>query len=115
MKRLKASERKKKRYIGFFIHSEGEVDSKEFLREFFKVMRDFFGENLCSEMNPVLIYFKRNIGIIRCEHRYVDYIKVGLLLINKIGDRRVLCSTVGVSGTIKSLKSKYLNKIKFAH
>ncbi len=110
MKRLKASERKKKRYIGFVIFSEKVIDSKNFLKEFFKIMKDFFGENICSEIDPVLIYFRKNIGIIRCNHKYVDHIKTGLLLLKEIDGVKVRCNTVGISGTIKSLIKKYLYK-----
>ena len=108
MKRLKPSERKKKRYVGFKIFSNNKIDQKEFLKVFFKTLKDFFGENICSEIEPVLVYFKKdnNIGIIRCNHKYVDHVISCLLLINEIKGERVICYTLGVSGTIKSLIRK---------
>jgi ribonuclease P/MRP protein subunit POP5 len=45
---------------------------------------------------------KTQTGIIKCSHRYVDNIKIGLALITQIGDEKVVFQVQRVSGTIKS-------------
>jgi RNase P/RNase MRP subunit POP5 len=57
-----------------------------------------------------LIKFDGEMGILRCNHVEKENIIKLLRSIRNVSSRKVEIETVGTSGTIKSLVSKYMNK-----
>lgn len=47
-------------------------------------------------------------GVIVCSHLKVPEIRAALALIREIGDKKVIFHTLGITGTIKSAKNKFL-------
>jgi ribonuclease P/MRP protein subunit POP5 len=112
MKKLKPSLREKKRYIAFRVES-GETYGKDaVVREILSQTLGFFGECTASDFNLWIVDFNKDTqeGFLVCNHKSVGKIKACLGLIGYIGDEKVHLKTLGVSGTIKSLRRKFLNK-----
>ena len=53
---------------------------------------------------------KKQAGIIRCSHKYLERIRASLSLIDRIGDTRFVVKVLGVSGTIKATQMKYFSE-----
>jgi ribonuclease P/MRP protein subunit POP5 len=47
-------------------------------------------------------------GVIRCRHDCVEKVRAVLSLVQMIGESRSILKIVGVTGTIKAAKNKYL-------
>ncbi len=106
--------RGKKRYIAFEVISEKNLDFSEVLNAFWHSLLNFVGELGTSETN---IWFvkdtweeKNQRGLVRCDHRYVEYVRSALALIDRIGDSRVIAFSLGVSGTMKAAKRKFFGE-----
>ncbi len=51
---------------------------------------------------------ERMTGVIRCSHTAVELVRSALVLIDRIGDTRVAFLILGVSGTVKGVRRKFL-------
>ncbi|HIP62953.1 MAG TPA: ribonuclease P [Archaeoglobus profundus] len=114
MKGLPPALKKKKRYIAFQLIGDKRVNEKDFLAVIWKVLISIFGELKSAHAGIWLEYFDGEFGILRCNREMVDNVKVALTLITKIGDVNVIPKILGVSGTIKRCKKKYLEVLKHA-
>jgi len=112
MKKLKIvppTVREKKRYISFqVISEEGEEFTYSDLESaIWNVTLDFLGEYGVSKTSMWLLKDrwdqKRQIGILRCNHKSVQEVVTILGLINRLGDNRITFKILKVSGTIKSI------------
>ncbi len=74
----------------------------------------FLGENTLSELELwVLDYDRKNQqGFLTCTHRGVESVKACLTLISTVQDKKIMVHVLGVSGTVKALNRKFLNKVK---
>ncbi len=109
MKGLPPSLKSKKRYIAFELISENSrVSMESFTKALVNNMLSLFGETSTANCGINLEIFNGKRGIIRCSRDAVDKVIIALTLINSIGDVRVVPLTIGVSGTIKKCKKKYL-------
>ncbi len=106
MKGLPPSLRDRKRYIAFQLYSERELNEREVIQAITNKIIDLYGE-FGYEMFK-LIEFDGKRGIISVKAEGKDKVKNALTLIDRISDVRVLPIVLGVSGTIKSCKKKYL-------
>jgi len=102
--------REKKRYVIFKIHSQERVSFFETNNAIWNSILNWLGEKETAKANPWIIKNlwdqRKQIGFIKCSHKYVDDIKTALSLIHQIGDEKVTIQTLIVSGTIKSGKKK---------
>ncbi|MEM7819669.1 MAG: Rpp14/Pop5 family protein [Candidatus Aenigmatarchaeota archaeon] len=110
---LPPSLRPQKRYIVFEIISEHPITYGDLINAVWNSMLSFLGELGSAEAR---IWFIHNLydektqrGVIKCRHDSVEKIRVVLSLIQMIGETRSLIKIVGVTGTIKSAKNKYLS------
>lgn len=71
---------------------------------------DFYGEEGFSKLSMWIIKnlynSKEQVGVIKCNNRSVQKVILGLGLISRIGDSRVIFDILKVSGTLKGLKVK---------
>ncbi len=111
-KMLPSSLRERKRYLVFKVLSEKPIDFKELANAVWFSALNFLGELGASRAG---IWFVKNlynekekIGVIRCNHTYVEELRMSLALVKTIGDMNVTIKTLGVTGTIGSAKKKYL-------
>jgi RNase P/RNase MRP subunit POP5 len=113
MKKLKLSPtlRERKRYIHFQIISEkGEEFAYSDLESaIWNTILDFLGEEGVSKTSVWLIKdlwdYKKQTGILRCNHKSVQDVLSSLGLIDRLGDNRITFKILRISGTIKSIKS----------
>jgi RNase P/RNase MRP subunit POP5 len=102
------SQKERKRYVFFSIHSSMPVPFAEGKDAINGSLLGWMGNSSFARAKPWVI---RNLwtpkgGVIQCTHRYVDDVKLSLALIRQIGDAKVMFRTTRVSGTIKSGKEK---------
>ena len=109
IKILKPTLREKNRYISFQIISEvgEEFTYSDLESAVWNTMLDFLGEDGVSKTSVWLLKErwdqKRQIGILRCNHKSVQEIIASFGLINRLGDNRITFKILKVSGTIKSI------------
>lgn len=101
-----------KRYVAFEIISERPVQYSEFINAVWVSSFNFLGESGSSDAK---IWFVHNLydektqkGLLKCTHDAVEKIRVVLSLIQVIGETRCVVKILGVTGTIKSARTKYL-------
>jgi ribonuclease P/MRP protein subunit POP5 len=111
MKKLKPALREKKRYIAFQVEGERQYSKREVVREIVNQSLSFFGESGASEFNLWVVEFNEALqqGFLVCHNKAVGKLKACLGLIGSIGEEKVHFRVLGVSGTIKSLRRKFLN------
>ena len=102
--------REKKRYIFFKVHSDCRVEFRMVRDAIMNSILNWLGDKDFALAKPWVIKNlweqRKQEGVVRCSHRYVDDVKVSLGLVRQIGDARVIFQTLRVSGTIKSGKCK---------
>lgn len=108
MRGLPPSLRSRKRYIAFRIIAEKKVDAKSLSRVLMDNMISLFGECFAAGSGVKLEYFDGVKGIVKCHREAVEKTMIALTLLDRIGEVRVIPLTMGVSGTIKRCKRKYL-------
>lgn len=102
-----------KRYIAFEIISDQPVQYSEFANAVWASLFNFLGELGSSEAK---IWFIHNLyddktqkGLLKCTHDSVEKVRTVLSLIQIISETRVVVKIMGVTGTIKSARTKYLS------
>ena len=108
---LPPSMRPPKRYIVYQVISESPVIYGELVSAIWTTTMEFLGELGGAEAN---IWFVHNAynpekqsGIIKCRHDNVEKIRAALALISVVSESKCMVRILGVTGTIKSAKTKY--------
>ena len=111
-KLLPPSLRSQKRYIVFEVISENPVVYNDIVTAVWTSMLSFLGELGSSAAK---VWFIHNIyddksqrGVIKCSHDSVEQVRASLSLIQIVGETKCIMKIVGVTGTIKSAKAKYM-------
>lgn len=111
-KLLPPSMREPKRYLAFEVISEYPVNYIDFANSFWNSIISFLGEHGSSDAKIWLIQNlydeKSQVGIIKCKHTFVEELRVALSIMQYIGETKSIVKVLGVTGTIKSAKNKYL-------
>ncbi|MEW6069453.1 MAG: Rpp14/Pop5 family protein [Candidatus Thermoplasmatota archaeon] len=95
----------RKRYIVFELIAPRPIRKEEVIR----LIRRSFGK-LIQEIDPWLLKYRNNKGLLRCRHtKKGEAIKI-LSSITKINEEEIKIKTLGTSGTIKRASRKYLRK-----
>ena len=109
---LPPSLRSHKRYIVFEIISDEPVAYNDLVNTIWNSTLNFLGE---LETSNVMLWSIQNLydeksqrGIIKCRHDFVENMRVILSLIQTVGETKVVIKVLGVTGTIKSARNKYL-------
>ncbi|MBI2971578.1 MAG: ribonuclease P protein component 2 [Candidatus Aenigmarchaeota archaeon] len=104
--------RAKKRYIVFEAISESPIQYNDLVNALWSSLLAFLGELETSEAKLWIIQNlydeKTQRGVIKCKHNYVEHLRAVLALITVIGETRAALKIHGVTGTIKSARTKYL-------
>ncbi len=113
-KPLPASMRPIRRYIAYQVISQEKILYSDLTNALWHSILNFLGELGASEAEIWLVKNlyddKKQAGILRCSHNYVEKIRAALSLIDRIGDIRVVIKVLGVSGTIRATKMKYFSE-----
>ena len=111
-KRLPPTLRAKSRYIIVEVLSERATTFEEFTTALRQTMLNLLGELTTSEARiwPIrnLWNIKEQKGVLKCGHDRVEHIRAALTLITMVGESRASVRVMGVTGTIKSARNKYL-------
>jgi ribonuclease P/MRP protein subunit POP5 len=112
MKRMPPSLRERKRYIAFKLEGDEPFSRDQVVREIWNQTLGFLGENQASELNLWVLDFDedRQEGFLTCSHKGVGKVKACLGLVGMVDNNKAQIQVLGVSGTIKALKRKFLNK-----
>ena len=113
IKPILPSLREKKRYLAF------EVVSKARIRDFATLktailtsLSSFLGVFNMAKAGTILLEDtwdrKKQRGLIRVNHRYVDDVKFALMRIDKIKRQSIIIRRLGVSGILKKAYNRYI-------
>lgn len=113
-KRLPPSMRSKARYVVFEIISELPVDFNDFVKALWNSAGELLGDLTASEAR---VWVVRNLydqrlqrGVLKCAHDRVEHMRAALALVKAVGENRAIIHVVGVTGTIKAARNKYLGQ-----
>lgn len=109
MIKLPPTLRDKKRYIAFRINSDVIVKRSEVVGAIWYTILDFLGEQAASDLGFWIKDFDNQQGFLVCRHNKVGEVIGSLTLVNEISNRKASITVLGVSGTLKALKKKFLN------
>ncbi len=111
---LPPSMRPAKRYIVYEIISDGQMLYGDFVNTVWTSSMEFLGELGSSESGIWFVHNsyddKKQTGILKCRHNSVENVRTVLSLISLIGETRCIVKILGVTGTIKSAKTKYMGE-----
>lgn len=104
----------KRRYIAFSVKKGYDFTRKEVLNALPASILESRGSSDFRKRGLRLIMYDRRygVGIIRCGHRDLGKVKSFLIDLKEISGRDVTVRVIGVSGTLKALKRKFLTKLK---
>lgn len=109
---LPSTLRSKKRYIVFEVMSETPVTYGEVVAAIKNCMLELLGELSAAKSEIWIIQNlydeKKQTGIIKCKHDATEVVRAFLSLVQFVGETRSTIRILGVTGTIKSAKTKYL-------
>ena len=98
--------RQKRRYIAFELI--GEASKREISWAINHVLNARKLEVDKTMLKLALFDMDSRRGLLRCGHRWVNEVKAAMLSIKKIGGKEASFVILGVSGTIKAAKRKFL-------
>lgn len=109
--KIKPSMKENWRYIAFELISEAKpVSEKDITRAIINSIIRLLGEVGASKTNVWLLEYSKGKGLIRCSHTAVTDVVASVTTITEINNKRAMLHVIGVSGTIKKAKEKYLKK-----
>lgn len=102
MKALLPSLKERKRYLAFELISKKDVRFNVVSKGVWKGILNFIGTKGAAKAGIWLLHdkFKKNKGLIRVGHKYVDDLKASLALIKTIDGEDVIIRSLGVSGVL---------------
>ena len=113
-KMLPPSMRPPKRYIVYEVVSEQPIIYGELVNTIWTTAMEFLGETGTAEANIWFVHNtydnEKQAGVIKCRHDNVEKVRLILSLISIISEARCIVRIIGITGTIKSAKAKYLGK-----
>ena len=101
--------RQKRRYIAFGV-SGAKFSKGEVTRAVTNSLRSLQDLDT-STMRMIFFEVGSGRGILRCGHRQVAQVKAAILKLKRIGGRDVSFNILGVSGTIRAAKRKFLSTL----
>ncbi|ASJ10272.1 ribonuclease P protein component 2 [Thermococcus sp. P6] len=104
--------RDKHRYIAFQVIGERPFSGDEIKKAIWDASLLALGFLGSARAKPWFIKFdkKSQTGIVRVDRRHVEELRFALTMVTEINGSRAIFRTLGVSGTIKRLKKKFLSE-----
>ena len=104
MKVILPTLKERNRYLVYQIKNNKKFSLVEIKKELQKAMLQFLGDFEYAKANILILDdFKKDRGIIKVNNKYVDKVKVALMLI-----KTFVVETKGVSGTLKKARIKFI-------
>lgn len=103
----------KKRYIGFRLASDRVHSRREVLALVLSELRAMRGDHEKMMRVRLLDYDgETGVGMLLCDHKSVETIRDAFNNIQSKSQGKMTLQMIGVSGTIKALRRKFLSKIR---
>lgn len=111
MKGLPKSLRGRQRYVWFRVETDPwmEVEEADLQRVVWWEAQNLYGDLVSSEAELRLVEFDGEVGALRVGHDVVREARAALACVHEVDDASVGVHVVGVSGTLKSGRRKYLD------
>lgn len=106
MKGLPPALKEKKRYIALEFIGDREISREEIYEKLKEQLLELYGEFGYADFR--IIQFRDNKGIISVKLRDLEKTKNAITLISDVNGTKVVPVILGVSGTIRSCRRKYL-------
>ncbi|MEM2448814.1 MAG: Rpp14/Pop5 family protein [Candidatus Bathyarchaeia archaeon] len=100
----------KTRYLALKFECDGEIDRDVFWNCLIETYLRLYGEYGFSKANIRLLEFKGKSAIISVDHAALPYLRAALTMIRELNGVKTIVRVLGVSGTIKRLKAKFLSE-----
>lgn len=102
--------RVKRRYLALQVDSDGIPSSKELMDAIWNAVVKLYGEVGASLTSLSLIEYdvENRIGVIRTAQGTVNLVRASLASITVVAGKEAAVHVLGVSGTIKALRKKFL-------
>ena len=96
----------RRRYIAFKV--EGETSKRELEEAIRGSVERLYGLNGLWKLEPTLIEFDEQyqIGIVRCNHRWLPWMRASLTAITEIKGKPIALHVLRVSGTLRALRKR---------
>ncbi len=109
--RLPPSMMPRRRYIAFEIEADEPLAREDVVRAITRESIEFLGENSLSDMDLKIVDFDEATqrGFLACRHGAVDAAMACLAMVSGANNKRACAVPLGVSGTIRALKRKFLS------
>ena len=111
-KPLPLSLREKDRYLVFEVIASADFSYDDLVKSVWFTLLSFLGELGASRCEIRFIRnlydAKRKRGVIRCAHNRIEEVRASLSLVKRIGNACAIIRVLGVTGTIKSARKKFL-------
>ncbi|MBS7611020.1 ribonuclease P protein component 2 [Candidatus Bathyarchaeota archaeon] len=99
----------KTRYLALKVECDGKFNRDSFWRNLIETYLRLYGEYGLSKANLRLLEFRENrFAILSANHNALPYLRAALMLIRELDGMRTIIHVLGVSGTVKRLKAKFL-------
>jgi len=110
LKPIRPSLKEKKRYIVFQFLSDGAINPEELITAINEQCLKFMGTLHFGKAGMLILknQLGNSVGVIRINHKYVDYLKASLMMITEIQKKKVNINVIGVSGILKKAKEKFM-------
>jgi len=110
IKPLRPTMREKKRYLAFEILAEKAVPGQDAFKAIIKALQQFLGDYGMAGAGIIILKdkYKKNKGLLRVNHRFVDHARAALAIITEIEKTSVVVRSIGTSGILKKAETKYL-------
>jgi len=104
--------RMRRRYLGLKIDCDEMLGSREFMSAVWDAVLRLYGEYGASRAALALIDYDaaKKLVILRTSHTTVGMVRAALASITKVHDRPVAVHVLAVSGTIRALSEKMMEK-----
>ena len=101
----------RRRYLALKIEHTKEVNETDLENAFFGAVSRLFGEYGVSKAGLVLLRHDKakNWVVMRCGNTSLNMVKASLASITEISSEPAAVHVLGVSGTLKSLRRRFLN------
>jgi ribonuclease P/MRP protein subunit POP5 len=112
MKIVKPALREKNRYVAFELLSDRKFSRDETVKAVWNSLLRFLGEIAVGAMGVWVMDWdmERQRGILKARHTSIKDLRLGLSMLSHVGDCKASVHVMGVSGTLRKAREKYLQE-----
>jgi len=104
--------RQRSRYLAVLIESEEPLKGRAFIEAIWKSLLRLFGVYGASKSKVQVIEYddEKALAVVRCSLSAVRIVRCSIATVTKVNGRPVAFHVIGVSGTLKALRRKFLSQ-----